>query len=91
MLKRLPQAAQQPSSGLYSTRKWQSLQAVSDAMASKAKESISSLIPDMLPQLTNAPMGFNRFKYLTNDWQMISFHSLTEEQIRANPPPIVGR
>ncbi len=40
---------------------------------------------------TNAPMGFNRFKYLTNDWQIISFHSLTEAQIRANPPPIIGR
>ncbi|MCO5106923.1 MAG: hypothetical protein M9907_07550 [Burkholderiaceae bacterium] len=40
---------------------------------------------------TNGPMGFNRFKYLTNDWQMVSFHSLTEAQIRANPPPIVGR
>jgi hypothetical protein len=40
---------------------------------------------------TNWPMGFNRFKYLTNDWQMISFHSLTEAQLRANPPPFVGR
>lgn len=40
---------------------------------------------------TNGPMGYNRFKYLTNDWQMISFHTLTEAQIRANPPPIAGR
>lgn len=40
---------------------------------------------------TNGPMGFSRFKYLSNDWQMISFHSLTPEQIRANPPPIIGR
>lgn len=40
---------------------------------------------------TSGPMGWNRFKYLNNDWQMISFHSLTEAQIRANPPPIIGR
>lgn len=40
---------------------------------------------------TNWPMGYNRFKYLTNEWQLISFHSLTEAQIRANPPPIIGR
>jgi len=40
---------------------------------------------------TSGPMGWNRFKYLNNNWQMISFHSLTEAQIRANPPPIVGR
>jgi len=39
---------------------------------------------------TNAPMGYNRFKYLSNEWQMSSFHSLTEAQIRANPPPIKG-
>ena len=39
---------------------------------------------------TNWPMGYNRFKYLTNDWQLISFHSLTEAQIRANPPPFTG-
>ena len=40
---------------------------------------------------TSGPMGWNRFKYLNNNWQMISFHSLTEAQIRANPPPIIGR
>lgn len=39
---------------------------------------------------TNGPMGYNRFKYLTNDWQMISFHTLTEAQITANPPPFIG-
>lgn len=39
---------------------------------------------------TNAPMGYNRFKYLSNEWQLISFHSLTEAQLRANPPPIKG-
>lgn len=37
---------------------------------------------------TNGPMGYNRYKYLSNEWQLISFHSLSEAQIRANPPPI---
>jgi len=42
---------------------------------------------------TNGPMGYNRFKYLTNEWQLIGFYSksLTEAQIRANPPPLIGR
>lgn len=42
---------------------------------------------------TNAPFGYNRFKYLTNDWQMIGFYSvdtLSEAAIRANPPPFIG-
>lgn len=42
---------------------------------------------------TNWPMGYNRFKYLTNDWQLISWYSnntLSEAQIRANPPPFIG-
>lgn len=42
---------------------------------------------------TNTPMGYNRFKYLTNDWQLISFYSkstLSAAQIRANPPPFIG-
>lgn len=37
----------------------------------------------------NKDVGFGRFKYLTNDWQIFSFHSLTEAQLRANPPPFV--
>lgn len=42
---------------------------------------------------TNWPIGYNRFKYLTNDWQLISFYSkstLSAAQIRANPPPFIG-
>jgi len=39
---------------------------------------------------SSKPMGGNRAKYLSNDWQMIAFHSLSEAQIRSNPPPIIG-
>lgn len=34
--------------------------------------------------------GFSRLKYLTNDWQLFANTNLTEAQLRANPPPIVG-
>lgn len=42
---------------------------------------------------TNWPIGYNRFKYLSNDWQLIGFYStstISESQIRANPPPFIG-
>lgn len=34
--------------------------------------------------------GFSRLKYLTNDWQIFANTNLSEAQLRANPPPIVG-
>lgn len=40
--------------------------------------------------VNNWETGFNRFKYLSNDWQLIAHHSLTSAQIRANPPPLIG-
>lgn len=42
---------------------------------------------------TNAPLGYNRFKYLSNDWQLISWYSnntMSAAAIRANPPPFIG-
>lgn len=45
------------------------------------------------PPNGNQAMGYNRFKYLTNDWQLISWYSnntLSAAQIRANPPPFIG-
>lgn len=39
---------------------------------------------------TSWPMGHNRYKYLTNDWQLVSFTSITSANIRANPPPLIG-
>jgi hypothetical protein len=35
-------------------------------------------------------MGFSRLKYVTRDWQMFGWTSLSEAQTRANPPPIIG-
>lgn len=43
--------------------------------------------------VTVRPMGYSRFKYMTNAWRMFGFYSkgmLTEAQIRANPPPFIG-
>lgn len=43
--------------------------------------------------VTVRPMGYSRFKYMTNSWRMFGFYSkgaLTEAQIRANPPPFIG-
>ncbi len=43
--------------------------------------------------VNTSAMGYNRFKYLTNDWQLISWYSnntLSAAQIRANPPPFIG-
>jgi len=40
------------------------------------------------------PIGYSRFKYVTNDWQLFSFYTgkspwatISEAQLRANPPP----
>jgi len=35
-------------------------------------------------------MGYSRFKYVTKEWQLFGWTSLSEAQIRANPPPIIG-
>jgi hypothetical protein len=35
-------------------------------------------------------MGFSRLKYITNDWQVFGWTSLSEAQLRANPPPVIG-
>jgi hypothetical protein len=38
-------------------------------------------------------MGFSRLKYITNDWQLFAWYTtntLTQAQLRANPPPLVG-
>jgi hypothetical protein len=35
-------------------------------------------------------MGFSRLKYITNDWQIFGWTSLSEAQLRANPPPVIG-
>lgn len=35
-------------------------------------------------------MGYGRLKYVTNDWQLFGWTSLSEAQIRANPPPFIG-
>ena len=34
--------------------------------------------------------GYSRLKYLSSDWQLIAHTSLTEAQLRANPPPMTG-
>jgi len=34
--------------------------------------------------------GFSRLKYLRNEWQIFCNTNLSEAQLRANPPPIVG-
>lgn len=34
--------------------------------------------------------GFSRLKYLRSDWQIFANTNLSEAQLRANPPPIVG-
>lgn len=35
-------------------------------------------------------MGFGRLKYVTREWQLFGWTSLSEAQIRANPPPFIG-
>lgn len=38
-------------------------------------------------------MGFSRLKYVTNNWQLFGWYQtdrLTQSQLRANPPPIIG-
>ena len=37
---------------------------------------------------TNGDTGIGRFKYVTKEWKAFNMHTLTEEQIRKNPPPI---
>lgn len=43
------------------------------------------------PQRQNAlRMGFGRLKYVTRQWQLFGWTNLSEAQIRANPPPLIG-
>ena len=48
------------------------------------------------PEITGVNVrdaGWSRLKYFTNDWQLFAFytsHSLTQAQLRANPPPFIG-
>ena len=37
---------------------------------------------------TNGDIGIGRFRFITNDWQQFNMHTLTEQQIRDNPPPV---
>lgn len=39
---------------------------------------------------TNGDIAIGRFRFITNDWQQFHMHTLTEQQIRDNPPPIGG-
>lgn len=38
--------------------------------------------------LLNPGIGMGRFRYIKNEWQTYNFHSLTEEQLANNPPPL---
>lgn len=38
---------------------------------------------------TNGDIGIGKFKYVRNDWQSFNMTTLTREQLRQNPPPIV--
>lgn len=35
-------------------------------------------------------MGYGRLKYVTREWQLFGWTNLSEAQIRANPPPLIG-
>ncbi len=37
---------------------------------------------------TNGDVGIGRFRWITKDWQAYNMHTLTDEQLRANPPPL---
>ncbi|WP_197076778.1 RICIN domain-containing protein [Hymenobacter terrenus] len=37
---------------------------------------------------TNGDFAIGRFKYVTSDWRVFSAHTLTENQLWQNPPPI---
>lgn len=36
---------------------------------------------------TNGDIGIGRFRFIKNEWQVFNMHTLTEEQLRDNPPP----
>ena len=36
---------------------------------------------------TNRDFGIGRFKFITSEWQAFNMHTLTEEQLKNNPPP----
>ncbi|MEM1325312.1 MAG: hypothetical protein AAGI23_05125 [Bacteroidota bacterium] len=37
--------------------------------------------------MTNGDIGIGRFRYITPHWQTFNMHSLTEAELRENPPP----
>lgn len=37
---------------------------------------------------TNGDIGIGRFKFVKKEWQAFNMHSLTEKELRENPPPI---
>ncbi len=37
---------------------------------------------------TNNDIGMGRFKYVTKEWQAFNMHTLSESELRKNPPPI---
>jgi len=37
---------------------------------------------------TNGDIGIGRFRFVTSDWRAYNMHTLTEEKLRANPPPL---
>lgn len=47
-----------------------------------------NLTADWNNYTTNADIGIGRFKFVTTSWQAFNMHSLTEAEIRQNPPPI---
>lgn len=36
---------------------------------------------------TNGDIGIGRFRFIKNEWQVFNMHTLTDEQLRDNPPP----
>lgn len=50
----------------------------------------ATLTSPKVPGVNTTYMGIARLKYVTKDWQLFGWTSLSEAQIRANPPPVIG-
>jgi len=50
----------------------------------------ATLTSAKVPGVNTTYMGIARLKYVTKDWQFFGWTSLSEAQIRANPPPVIG-
>jgi hypothetical protein len=37
---------------------------------------------------TNGDIGIGRFRFISKEWEAFNMHTLTEEALRANPPPL---